>query len=75
LDTPAATRETEAVAQADRVQHGLEFVKSVGAFAEDVQQQVDFAGRFFFQRHGHKKSANTGMLARGAGGAPCQIST
>jgi hypothetical protein len=24
-------------------------VKAVGAFAEDVQQQVDFAGRFFFK--------------------------
>jgi len=32
-------------------------------------------GDFFSSVMDTKKSANTGMLARGAGGAPCQIRT
>jgi hypothetical protein len=42
-------------------------VKAVGAFAEDVQQQVDLAGRFFFEAHGFTKTkrANGKWLARG----------
>jgi hypothetical protein len=30
-------------------------VKTVGPFAEDVQQQIDLAWRFFFERHGFTK--------------------
>jgi hypothetical protein len=45
-------------------------VEAVGAFAEDVQQQVDLAGRFFFKRHGWpspKQNAPTeNSLARSA---------
>jgi hypothetical protein len=33
-------------------------VKSIGAFAEDVQDQVDLARRFFFELHGVGLSRN-----------------
>ena len=42
-----------------RLHDGFEFVKSVGALAEDVQQQVDLAGRFFFEASWDKKKAPT----------------
>jgi hypothetical protein len=34
---------------------GFELMKTVGPFAQDVQQQIDLAGGFFFQRHGLTK--------------------
>jgi hypothetical protein len=34
-------------------------VKAVGAPAEDVQQQVDLAGRFFFEAHGRVRENKT----------------
>ena len=48
--------------------HGLhdrfQLVEPVGTLAQDVQQQVDLAGRLFFQGHRRqKKGANTGVLA------------
>ena len=36
--------ERQLVAQPDRVHDGFEFVKTVGAAAEDVEEEVDFAG-------------------------------
>jgi hypothetical protein len=30
-------------------------MKAVGPFAENVQQQIDLAGGFFFERHGLTK--------------------
>jgi hypothetical protein len=32
-------------------------VKTVGAFAKDVQDEVDLAGRFFFQAHDYFRKA------------------
>ena len=45
------------VAEVDRLHDGLQFVKTVGAFAEDVQDEVDLAGRFFFEAHCHFRKA------------------
>src|SRR6185312_10809548 len=36
--------------------HGLEFMKSVGAFAEDVQDEVDLAGGLFFEAHSERSA-------------------
>jgi hypothetical protein len=44
FDRVAAMFERQPVAKIDRLHDGFEFVKTVGPFAEDVQQQVDFAG-------------------------------
>src|SRR5438105_13213752 len=46
----------------------FQFMKTVRALAQNVQQQIYFAGRLFFQRHysrtiDKKKNANTEMLA------------
>jgi hypothetical protein len=68
FDRAAATFERQPVAKIDRLHDGFEFVKTVGAPAEDVQQQVDFAGRIFFEAHGcftKTKRANGERLARG----------
>src|SRR5438132_1484252 len=54
-------RERQVIKHVDRVHDGFQFVKTIRASAENVKQQVDFAGRFFFQRH--KKSANTNVGA------------
>ncbi len=67
LQSGAAALESHFVAQIHRLHDGFEFVKAVGAFAEDVQQQVDFAGRFFFKAHCRftkAKRANGKSLAR-----------
>jgi len=45
LHARTAAREGDLVADVHRVHHGFQFVKSVGAFAEDVQDEVDLAGR------------------------------
>jgi hypothetical protein len=34
-------------------------MKAVGAFAEDIQEQVDLAGRFQAQAHSEKRNAPT----------------
>ena len=39
---PAALK-NQFIAEIDRLQDGFKFVETVGALAEDVQQQVDFA--------------------------------
>jgi len=31
--------------------HGFEFMKTIRSFAQDIEQEIDFAGRCFFQRH------------------------
>ena len=49
-DLSRASGKGEPVAEVDRVKHGLERMKAVGTPAEDVQQQIDFAGRFLFER-------------------------
>ena len=41
--------EFKPVAIIDRVHHRFQFMESIGAFAEDVQQQVDFAGGIFME--------------------------
>jgi len=51
LNPYSAALENEFVKQVHRLHDGFEFVKAVGAPAEDVQQQVDLAGRFFFEPH------------------------
>jgi hypothetical protein len=33
------------------MQDGFEFVKAVGPSAENVQQQINLAGRFLFEAH------------------------
>jgi hypothetical protein len=52
LNPGPAARKAQLVAEIDRVHDGFKLMKAVGAPAEDVQQQVDLAGRFFFQAHG-----------------------
>ena len=56
FDRTAAAFKRQPVAKIDRLHDGFEFVKSVGPFAEDVQQQVDFGGRIFSERHGLHKN-------------------
>ena len=36
--------ETEAVVQCDRMHDRLEFVKAIGPFAQNVEEQINFAG-------------------------------
>ncbi len=43
--------ESQLVADVDRLHDAFEFMKAIGAPAKDVQQQIDFAERFFFERH------------------------
>jgi hypothetical protein len=52
LNSISTTLKSQFVAEIDRLKNGFEFVKAISAFAEDVQQQVDFAMRFLFERHG-----------------------
>jgi hypothetical protein len=58
LDTPAATLERKQVANVDGVQDRFQFVKTVRSFPEDVQQEVNLAGRVFFQCHRASLSKN-----------------
>ena len=74
LNPLAAMVKRQPVENIDGVHDGFEFVKTIGAFAQDVQEQVDFAGRLFFERHEFrppelrrlldKKKAPTKLLAR-----------
>ena len=52
----SAALEAQLVEEVHRLHDGFEFVEAVGAPAEDVQQQVDLAGRFFFRRMGFHES-------------------
>ena len=58
LHAGSAALEGQFVAEVHRLHDGFEFVKAVGAFAEDVQDQVDLAGRFFFKTHGDSPKQN-----------------
>ena len=58
LDALACPREAQPVEHPDRMQHRFQLVKAIRAPAENVQQQVDFAGRLFFQCHGHSFATN-----------------
>ncbi len=57
LNSSRGAGESEVVAEVDRMENRFEGVEAVGPPAEDVQQQVNLAGRFFFKRH------RTGLLA------------
>ena len=39
----AATHEGEVIVQIDRMHHRFQFVKTVGAFSQNVQQEIDLA--------------------------------
>src|SRR6202040_1547167 len=51
FDAAVVAFKRQFVAKIDRLHDGFEFVEAVGALAENVQQQVDFAVGFFFERH------------------------
>ena len=53
-------RKAEMVAPTNGMHHCFQLVEAVRALAENVQEEVDFAGRVFFQECRHKKGANTG---------------
>jgi hypothetical protein len=48
--------------------YGFQFMEPIRTFAENVQQQIDFAGRLYLHRESpvltSKKNAPTKMLAR-----------
>jgi hypothetical protein len=44
LETVAGAIKNQVIAIINRLKNGFQFVKPVGTFAEDVQEQVDFAG-------------------------------
>jgi hypothetical protein len=67
FDRAAATFERQPVAKVDRLHDGFEFVKAVGPFAEDVQQQVDLAGRILFEQAGLHKNKTRQRKMVGAG--------
>jgi hypothetical protein len=74
---PPPRSKLKLVAKIDRLHDGFKFVEAVGAFAEDVQQQVDLAGRFFFQAHGvftKAKRANGKRSARQDKTIPATVS-
>jgi hypothetical protein len=50
LEPRAAPAEREPIAKVDRMEDRFQFMKAIGALAQAVQEQVDLAGRFFFQR-------------------------
>src|SRR4051794_9818503 len=56
LDAAVRSLKGEIVAQIDRLHHRFEFVKTIGALAENVQQQIDFAGRWLGERHDTKNA-------------------
>ena len=49
-DGTAAARKSEFVMKRNGMHDGFQFVETVGAFAENVQQEVDLAGRTLLQR-------------------------
>ena len=55
LNPHAAALELKSVAQVDGMEDRFQFMKAIGALAQDVQEQVDLSGRFFFQ-HRHRLS-------------------
>ena len=56
-------RQQQPIVEIHRVHDGFELVETVGAFTEDVQQQVDLAGGLDFESHAQRKSANSRVLA------------
>jgi hypothetical protein len=53
LDSVSAALKMDFVKQIHRLHDGFQLVETIGAFAEDVQEQVDLARRFFFEAHFH----------------------
>ena len=50
LNGTAATRKSEFVVKRHGMHDGFQFVETIGAFAENVQQEIDLAGRTLLQR-------------------------
>src|SRR5262245_54672498 len=51
LDARAAFGERHRIKDVHRMKHCFQFMKTIRPFAEDVQEQVYFAGRLFSERH------------------------
>jgi len=51
LDSVTAAGEGEPVMEVDRMEEGFQFVKAIRPPTKDVLQQINFAGRQFFQGH------------------------
>jgi hypothetical protein len=67
FDAVRVALESQPVTDIDRMQDGFQFMKTIGASSEDVQEQINFARRFFFEAHGvlqKTKRANGNLLAR-----------
>src|SRR6185436_13428395 len=60
----AGAGEGEFIMQPDRLHDGLQFVKTVRALAENVEQQVDLARRGKLQR-GHRRTLDSPLPAYG----------
>ena len=56
LNSLAGAGQAQIIEEGDGVNYGLEFVETIGASAENIQQQVDFTGRLLFEiNHGWTK--------------------
>ena len=59
FDAAGVAVESEDVEHRDRMHDGFEFVVSVGAFAQDVEQKVDLAAGLSFKRHNRNANPET----------------
>ena len=51
FDTLAPAIELEFVIHRHRLHHRFQFVKTVGTFAQNIEQEIDLAGGLASQRH------------------------
>src|SRR5882724_1403607 len=66
LQASAGALEGHLITQVHRLHDGLQFMKTVGTFAEDAQDEIDLAGRFFLKTHGGSRKQNAPTKIVGA---------
>src|ERR1051325_902769 len=57
LDSGGRLFEGKAISERDGMEKGFEFVKAVWAFAQDVEEKINFAGGETFEGHALKRKA------------------
>src|SRR5690349_20643604 len=57
LNSNAALFENQTIRQRNWMKKRFEFVKAVGAFAQDVEEEINFAGRKAFEGRALKRKA------------------
>jgi hypothetical protein len=59
LDAGSAAGKGQVIAKIDRLHDGFQFMKTIGTFAEDVEEEVNLAGGWESEAHSIKQNAPT----------------